>query len=249
MSDDQNVWQELQSTLPESAVEWRVQKSGMSGDRPWARVVPYPDARWLMDRLDQVLGPHNWRTDFIAGPAGGVICSLALRVDGEWIAKEDGAENTKIESVKGGLTDAFKRVCVQWNVGGIRSLYRVGDCWAQFDSDGLYDTKIDGDYYSWNPPQIELSDSGVTVSHKQNGADPTEQVQETDDATLDRIWELHKTLSGYDQEKADEVEEGLSNRSEALARDPNLAENAVARLEELIAERREDADEQEEMTV
>lgn len=238
-------WDALQATLPREAVEWRVQQSGLTNGKPWARVVPYPDARWLMDRLDEVLGPANWTTDYLSGPAGGVICSLAIRVDGEWISKEDGAQNTEIESVKGGLTDAFKRACVQWNVGGIRALYRVSDCWAEFDADGQYESKIEGEYLSWDPPRIELGEDRATV--KSNGG-PVE-VQETPDETLDRLWELHKTLSGFDQEKANEIEEWLSERSEALARQPDLAEKAVDRLEELIADRKENVDAEQELSI
>lgn len=106
----------LTATLPESAIEWRVQSSGKGKKGIWARVVPYADARYLMGVLDDACGPDGWRDEYRAGPDGGVLCRLSLRFGDEWIAKEDVAENTDIEAIKGGATDAFKRACVKWNV-------------------------------------------------------------------------------------------------------------------------------------
>ena len=112
---------------------------GLSPDRKQARVVPYISNRAIMDRLDEACGPENWRNEFSEGPAGGVMCGLSIRVtrDGapaEWVTKWDGAENTDIQPVKGGLTAAMRRAAVQWGIG--RYLYRMPVIWAPVNSEG-----------------------------------------------------------------------------------------------------------------
>lgn len=149
-------YQLLTTTLPESAIEWRIQTQGAKNGKPWAMVVPYADARYLMTVLDAAVGPENWSDEYDAGPDGGVRCTLRLRIDGDWISKQDVAENTQVEAIKGGVTDAFKRACVKWNVANIRSLYGIGDCWAIFTEGGKFSTKIDGKRYNWNPPKLDL---------------------------------------------------------------------------------------------
>jgi len=39
--------------------------------------------------------------EYSPGPAGGVKCKLSLYIDGQWYAKEDGADNSDVEAIKG----------------------------------------------------------------------------------------------------------------------------------------------------
>ena len=80
----------------------------------------YIDARDVMYRLDEVVGPLNWQ-DSYKEVMGRIICTLSVRFGDEWISKEDGAGDTKIEGDKGGISDAFKRAACRWGVG--RYLY------------------------------------------------------------------------------------------------------------------------------
>lgn len=147
----------LVSTMPASAIEWRVQTQGTTRQgKPWAMVVPYADARYLMTLLDAACGPDGWYDEYESGPNGGVLCKLWINFDGQWICKQDVAENTQVEAIKGGVTDAFKRACVKWNVGNVRSLYGVGECWAEFTDKGRFTTKLDGKRLNWNPPKLNL---------------------------------------------------------------------------------------------
>jgi hypothetical protein len=82
--------------------------------------LAYIDARDVMKRLDDVMGPENWQDDYV-DVVGGKVCILNLRIEGEWIHKSNGANDTKVESVKGGLSNALKRAAVNWGVG--RYLY------------------------------------------------------------------------------------------------------------------------------
>jgi hypothetical protein len=100
------------------------------------QLLAYIDARAVQARLDAVVGPFGWSTTFRAGPGGGIICRLELVMPetGEWVSKEDGAENTDIEAVKGGVSDAFKRAAVNWGVG--RYLYSLDTPWVKVEPAG-----------------------------------------------------------------------------------------------------------------
>ena len=139
--------------LPEE-VEWRVQSSGSKNGKPWAKVLVYVSNRAIQNRLDEVCGKTNWKNEYIEGPSGGILCGISILLNGEWVTKWDGAENTKVESVKGGLSDSMKRAAVQWGIG--RYLYNMGESWAVFvaPKQGQYNSKIDGKFYSWNPPTL-----------------------------------------------------------------------------------------------
>lgn len=112
----------LREPFAADEIEWRIGQAGKSNGKPWARVLAYVTNRAIMDRLDDVCGPENWQNEYRAGPEGGIVCGISIRVHrGEWVTKWDGAENTEIEGVKGGLSGAMKRAAVQWGIG--RYLY------------------------------------------------------------------------------------------------------------------------------
>ncbi len=139
-------------------IEWRVQQAGEKNGKPWARVLAYVTNRAIQDRLDEVIGPESWQNTFREGPDGGVVCGLSVRIsraDGtaEWVTKWDGAENTDVEPVKGGLSNAMKRAAVQWGIG--RYLYDLDEGWARIHDGGRYTAKTkDGAWFKWDPPEL-----------------------------------------------------------------------------------------------
>jgi hypothetical protein len=123
-------------------VEWRIGQSGETRDgKPWAKVLAYLTARAVQDRLDEVFGVFGWSVEYREWQAKdghqAQICRITVNVgndsdrpfDRMIIYKEDGAESTDIESVKGGLSSAFKRAAVALGIG--RYLYDLGDTWAE----------------------------------------------------------------------------------------------------------------------
>jgi len=92
--------------------------------------LAYIDARDVMKRLDDVMGVGNYQTKYVPVD-GGFICELSLLIDGNWITRSDGASNTKIEPVKGGISDALKRAANAWGIG--RYLYYMPK-WANGDN-------------------------------------------------------------------------------------------------------------------
>lgn len=132
MTEHVDIFAALAAPFPEE----RIRRGGGGRD------LTYITARMAMNRLDVVVGPHNWRNTTrsveLAKGVGGVVCTIELRIDGEWIAKEDvggfkemtektraGAEVDDDENtVKTAYSDAFKRAAVLWGVG--RYLYQEG---------------------------------------------------------------------------------------------------------------------------
>ena len=123
------MMKKLAEPFDPSEVKWRAGSTSERNNQVRAMALAYIEARAAMDRLDKAVGSGNWRDEYLPGPSGeGVVCGISIHIGGEWVTKWDGAENTDFESVKGGLSDAFKRACVKWGVG--RYLYRFPASWV-----------------------------------------------------------------------------------------------------------------------
>lgn len=81
--------------------------------------------------MDKTVGIQNWRDEYTAGPDKGVLCGISIFLNANWITKYDGAENTSVEGVKGGISSAFKRASVKWGIG--RYLYDIDRTWVPLD--------------------------------------------------------------------------------------------------------------------
>ncbi|MBP5718540.1 MAG: hypothetical protein J6X53_06125 [Abditibacteriota bacterium] len=137
MKDFSMIQAELAQPFAPQDLEWRVQHANREKTRGLA--VPYVTSRAIQDRLDAVVGAQNWRNEFQpwqGGKKGAQICGISIYVEErtEWITKWDGAENTNIEAVKGGLSDSMKRAAVQWGIG--RVLYKLPSIWVNVEPRG-----------------------------------------------------------------------------------------------------------------
>lgn len=166
--DGEIIHDMLSLPFKDSEVKWRVSQSGISGSgRPYATVVPYLDARSVMQRFDNVLGADRWHNTVVEIKEGFLATITVLCGNDDnltSISKQDVAELSNIEATKGGATDAFKRAAVLWGIG--RYLYNTGSHFADFlDSpdgrkpQGAYSSaKINGangvKKYWWNPPAL-----------------------------------------------------------------------------------------------
>jgi hypothetical protein len=153
-------WKKLSAPFSALDIEWRVDRSGVKDGRAWGVVLAYITNRAIQDRLDEVVGPANWKNEYKEGPSGGVLCGLSIRVDGEWVTKWDGAENSDFESVKGGLSGSMKRAGVQWGLG--RYLYKLPETFVWHTPDGINkdfvkdkkNKEAPGVELRWNPPAL-----------------------------------------------------------------------------------------------
>lgn len=125
-----DISKKLQAPFPPGDIHWRVGQAGEYNGKTWVKILAYIANRDVQNRLDSVVGCQNWRNEYREGSSGGTICGIGIWDDEkkEWIVKYDGAENTDIEAVKGGLSDAMKRAAVQWGIG--RYLYDLGEAYA-----------------------------------------------------------------------------------------------------------------------
>jgi Rad52/22 family double-strand break repair protein len=129
------ILNDLHEPTPEGEVKQKPTFRKQNGRSvPTGKTLSYVDARYVMDRLDQVVGPENWVTRYEDTP-GGVRCYLGIYVwqdqdvdeDGKigkvgvWVTKSDVGVPSSIEAVKGTHSDAFKRAAVHWGIA--RDLY------------------------------------------------------------------------------------------------------------------------------
>lgn len=135
-------FEKLKEPFDPREIEWRIAQAGETREgKIWAKVLAYITNRAIMNRLDDVVGPANWRNEYQPGPKGGVVCGLSILIGEQWITKWDGADNSDIEEIKGGLSDAMKRAAVQWGIG--RYLYDLDEGWAT-----IHDSKVEGSRYA-----------------------------------------------------------------------------------------------------
>ena len=123
--DPRQIQAELAMPFAPEDLEWRLQK--VIEARELGIAVPYVTNRAIMGRLDDVVGAENWYNEFKpwhgAGGKEAQLCGISIRYGEGFITKWDGAENSDIEPVKGGLSDSMKRAAVQWGIG--RVLYNM----------------------------------------------------------------------------------------------------------------------------
>lgn len=118
---------------PFEVYEVRWKPGAVSGTR--ALAMPYVDARVVMDRLDEVCGIDGWSDSYEFLPDGNVVCTLRVRIVGEWISKMDvggpSEQPDPGDRLKAAVSDALKRAAVKVGIG--RYLYRAPAQWADFD--------------------------------------------------------------------------------------------------------------------
>ena len=129
--DLKTLKERLEKPFSDEELEFRV--GATNSDKTKGLALAYVQARAIQNRLDEVVGLNNWRVSY-KEITGGFIATLEIRIDSEWIAKEDGSGVTDYESIKGGISCAFKRVASVWGIG--RYLYEVGSKWYPIEPKG-----------------------------------------------------------------------------------------------------------------
>lgn len=96
----------------------------------YATLLLYPNARTIMDILDESVGASNWARAHAEHKAN-LFCSIGINFEGGWVWKEDAGEESNASAEKGHASDSFKRAAVNWGIA--RELYtapfiKVTDC-------------------------------------------------------------------------------------------------------------------------
>lgn len=216
-------------------IEWRIGQAGTKESRGevsvWAKCLAYITNRAIMHRLDEVVGIGNWKNEYrpwqIVKDVKGKdvysqICSLSLRIEGEWIAKEDGADCSEMEPVKGGLSDAMKRAAYQWGIG--RYLYDLDSDFAdtamQKPSEGFWRFARTNEKdkpsvaYFWQPPR--LPDWALPLDMREKQPEPKQTAP----------------ASAPPQEKPADKPKGMTEMHETMAESKRIVATATLSIAE-----------------
>lgn len=136
--DARTIQAELARPFAPEDLEWRLQRT--VEDKLRGIAVPYVTNRAIQARLDDVVGPDSWYNEYKpwhrAGQKDSQLCGISIYFpERGFITKWDGAEDSDIEPVKGGLSDSMKRAAVQWGIGG-RVLYVMDVVWVDIEKQG-----------------------------------------------------------------------------------------------------------------
>lgn len=215
-------FEKLKDFFSEEDIEWRAQRSDVKDGKPWAMMLAYIDNRAVMNRLDEVCGPENWWNEYRTAPDGGVLCGITINTSGGPVTKWDGAGNTEVEAVKGGLSDSMKRAAVQWGVG--RYLYCMKATFAEFSAKGALKMKIinkktkEREYYSYNNPRIpkEFLPAKEIAKKEVLAIEALEKCQ-----TVDELTDVWKSLPGTIRNSTQAIDVAKKVKASFAANEPN----------------------------
>jgi len=171
-----NLRERLCAPFADEEIEWRIGRCGEKDGKIWANALAYVSARAVNNRLDDVLGVGGWKEEYsvmsVPGGAAGIICRLWVKIDDEWIWREDGAQQTDMESFKGGISDAKKRAAASLGIG--RYLYKLDETYVDISPTGKrskdfnnYGKTREGKVFYWATPKLPgwARVSGVEQEH------------------------------------------------------------------------------------
>ena len=126
------IAEKLKAYFPEEDIQWRI--TATTQDKTKGLAVPYIDTRAIQRRLDDTVGIDGWKVSY-RPIEDGFICSLSLKLNNEWITKEDGSNLTEYEQIKGGISAAFKRTASS-GFGLGRYIYDIPLKWIKIKKQG-----------------------------------------------------------------------------------------------------------------
>jgi len=127
---NQELFVELTRPFDPKLVKWRVGATNRDDNNPKGIALAFIDARDVMQRLDNIVGPAYWQAKY---PQSG-MCEISIYLNGQWVTKTNCAGETDIEAEKGQASDAFKRAAVLWGIG--RYLYYLPNNWIKLEKRG-----------------------------------------------------------------------------------------------------------------
>lgn len=161
-------WNEIEKGLRKpfgiEELEWVVSSTWANGSK--GIIAPYMSARAVMNRLDSVFGINGWSASYRVMDNLGVICTLTVKIGGEWIDKQDGSGFTKVEPLKGGISGALKRAASCFGIG--RYLYGLPTVFVDLD-DKKFKGKVVGLPDEFVPENERQGLSDVKIEYTSGG--------------------------------------------------------------------------------
>lgn len=166
----EDILKKLKAPLRIDQIDFRVQSISKKG---FATILAYKDARTDMNRLDEVCGAL-WQDKYELID-GQLFCSIGIKIDSEWIWRQDVGIESNTEKQKGRASDAFKRAGFRWGIG--RELYdfpRIqmslrSDEFTEYNGKGKQTFNLKLDKWKW---EIEREGDKIKklTAHDENGA-------------------------------------------------------------------------------
>lgn len=196
MSD---LLKKLREPFRKEELEFRV--GATNNEKNMGLALAYVQARAIQNRLDELFGVDGWTVSYKEISAG-FICSLSIKINDRWVTKEDGAGMTEYESVKGGISNAFKRVTSSgFGIG--RYLYNAKKNWYPIRQQGR-------GYVFTETPVLELNNE-IEIKKREDIDKIVERAEKSKividfgkykGMTLDKIYEKDKSYIKYLKENA-----------------------------------------------
>ena len=120
----------LNVATPKDEIKYRPGSTFNWAEKKYARMLAYVDARYIQDKLDEIVGIGNWSNQFHRDEKGILYCTITIkfiREDGsvDSISKTDVGTESNVEQQKGEVSDAFKRCAVHFGLA--RDLHNLPD--------------------------------------------------------------------------------------------------------------------------
>ena len=100
----------------------------------------YKDARCDMNMLDESGVLWQRKHEVIDGT---LFCSVGIKIENEWVWRQDCGTESMTEKEKGRASDSFKRACFNWGIG--RELYTAPFIWVT--DVAIVDRKVKDKFY------------------------------------------------------------------------------------------------------
>lgn len=126
-------WERAEAALAAPfAAKYTGVRPGAASDTGQAMLLWFVDARAVMNRLDEVVGPENWSFTWqsVPAPDGRVAIHGQLKVY-DTIKEDVGEAQDEAEPFKSAVSDAFKRCGVHFGLG--RYFYSMPQIWWPYD--------------------------------------------------------------------------------------------------------------------
>jgi hypothetical protein len=210
----EEVQQLLQAPTPPALIEWRGQDVRDLGNKNYnALALAYVDARFMQNRLDEVLGMFRWQSQV---KFEGNLLILGIGIvspdSGEWIWKYDtGQEGGELRDAtgfggsKGVYSTSFKRACYQWGLA--RDLYSMPKprmrCKAYSKQAGKKTIHV---FTGWidHPTGVEAESTETGRTHKSQVDDSTDHMP----ANSNTFYGIAYNKLQFDREAALNILEG-----------------------------------------
>ena len=126
----ENELSKLNVATPKDEIKYRPGSTFDWAEKKYARMLAYVDARYIQDKLDEIVGIGNWSNQFHRDEKGILYCTITIkfvREDGsvDSVSKTDVGTESNVEQQKGEVSDSFKRCAVHFGLA--RDLYNLPD--------------------------------------------------------------------------------------------------------------------------